>query len=133
MSQKENVEVVMHCFELFDPGDWEALLRYVDSDIETTEPPEIPGAASYGGYSGLATAYDHWASQWDDFRVEVNELIDAGSDVVAVTRHHGTGRASGVAVEGLVAYAFTVENGKLVRMRIFNTKAQALQAVGLRE
>jgi ketosteroid isomerase-like protein len=66
-------------------------------------------------------------------RVEVNELIDAGSDVVAVTRHHGTGRASGVVVEGLVAYAFTVENGKLVRMRIFNTKAQALQAVGLRE
>jgi hypothetical protein len=42
--------------ELFDRGDWEALLRYVDSDIETTEPPEIPGAARYSGYSGLAMA-----------------------------------------------------------------------------
>jgi ketosteroid isomerase-like protein len=53
--------------------------------------------------------------------------------VVAVTRHHGTGRASGAAVQAVVAYVFTVEDGKLVRMRIFNTKTQALEAVGLRE
>jgi hypothetical protein len=48
-------------------------------------------------------------------------------------RHQGTGRASGAAVEGLVAYVFTVDDGKLVRMLIFNTKAQALEAVGLRQ
>jgi ketosteroid isomerase-like protein len=78
-------------------------------------------------------AYDHWASQWDDLRIELKELIDAGSDVVAVTRHHGTGRASGAAVQAVVAYAFTVQDGKLVRLRIFNTKVQALEAVGLRE
>lgn len=67
------------------------MLRYVDSDIETTEPPEIPGAASYSGYSGLAMAYDHWASQWEGFGVELQELIDAGGDVVAVTRQGGDG------------------------------------------
>jgi ketosteroid isomerase-like protein len=65
--------------------------------------------------------------------MELKELIDAGGDVVAVTRHYGTGRLSGVAVEALVAYVFTVEAGKLVRLRIFNTRAQALEAVGLRE
>jgi hypothetical protein len=35
--------------------------------------------------------------------------------------------------EAVVAYVWTVEAGKLVRFRIFNTKAQALEAVGLRE
>ena len=106
-------------FELFDRGETEALLRYVDPAIETNEGAELPGTASYVGHAGLATAYDHWASQWDDFRVELTELIDGGSDVVAVTRHRGTGRASGVAVEALVAYVFTVDDGRLVRMRIF--------------
>ena len=86
----------------------------------------------YLGHAGLAMAYDHWASQSDDFRVELTGLIDAGSEVVAVTRHHGTGRASGVAVEANVAYVFTVDDGRLVRMRIFATKAQALEAAGLR-
>jgi uncharacterized protein len=127
----ENVELVRRSFDLFGRGEMEALLRYVDPDIETIEPPEIPGSASYRGYDGLAAAYRHWASQWDDFRVEVEELIDAGSDVVAVTRHHGTGRASGVTVGGLVAYVFTVRDGKLARMQIFNTKAEALEAAGL--
>jgi hypothetical protein len=33
----------------------------------------------------------------------------------------------------VVAYVFTVEDGKFVRMCIFSTKTQALEAVGLRE
>jgi ketosteroid isomerase-like protein len=81
-------------------------------------------------HAGPATAVDHWASQWDDFRVELTELIDARRDVVAVTRQHGAGRASGVPVGALVSHVFTVEDGRLVRMRIFATKAQALEAAG---
>jgi ketosteroid isomerase-like protein len=130
---RENVELVRRCFDLFGRGEMEAVLRYIDPAIETIEPPEIPGSASYRGHSGLAKAYEHWASQWDDFRVELEELIDAGSDVVAVTTHHGTGRASGANVGGLVAYVFTVRDGKLARMQIFNTRAEALVAAGLRK
>jgi ketosteroid isomerase-like protein len=132
MSQ-ENVEVVMRWFELFGRGEHEEALRYVDPAIETHEGVELPGATSYVGHAGLAMAYDHWASQFDDLRIELKELIDAGSTVVAVTRHHGTGRASGAAVQAVVAYVFTLDDGKLVRIRICNTKAQALEAVGLSE
>jgi ketosteroid isomerase-like protein len=131
MSQ-ENLEVVRHWFELLDRGETEAMMRYVDPAIETTEGADLPGAGSYIGHAGLATAYDHWASQFVDFRMELTELIDAGSDVVAVTRHHGVGRASGVAVEAVIAYVFTVDDGMLVRLRIFGTKAEALEAAGLR-
>lgn len=120
-------------FELFARGNTAAALRYVDPAIETFEGPELPGASTYSGHAGLATAYDHWAGQWDDFHMELEELIDAGRDVVAVTRHQGTGRASGAAVETLVAYALTVDDGKIVWLRIFDTRVQALEAVGLRE
>jgi ketosteroid isomerase-like protein len=130
MSQ-QNVEVVERCIDLFGRGELQAALQYVDPAVETNEGPELPGAADYHGHAGLARAYDHWVDQGQDFRFELTELIDAGSDVVAVTRHRGTGRASGVTVEALVAYVVTVESGKLVRIRIFNTKAQALEAVGL--
>jgi ketosteroid isomerase-like protein len=130
MSQ-ENLEVVRRVFDLFDRGETEALLRYVDPAIETNEGPELPGAGTYYGHAGLATAYDHWTGQFDDYRMELTELIDAGHDVVAVTRHHGTGRASGVAVEAIVAYVFTLDDGMIVRMQIFATKDQALEAAGL--
>lgn len=127
---QENVEVVRSWFERFARGDSEEALEYIDPAIETFEGPELPGASAYSGHAGLVAAYEHWAGQWDDFHMELEELIDAGRDVVAVTRHHGTGRASGAAVETLVAYALTVDGGKIVRLRIFDTKAQALEAVG---
>ena len=130
---QENVQLVTHCFELFNRGEREAMLRYVDPGIETNEGVELPGATSYLGPEGVATAYEHWARQWDDFRMELTEVIDAGNDVVLVTRHHGTGRASGAPVQTSVAYVFTVDDGKLIRLRIFNTKAQAMEAVGLQE
>jgi ketosteroid isomerase-like protein len=132
MSQ-QNVEIVMRWFELLGRGERAAALRYVDPAIETHEGVELPGATSYFGHAGLAMAYDHWASQFDDLRIELKELVDAGGDVVAVTRHHGRGRASGAAVQAVVAYVLTVEDGKLVRMRIFNTKTEALEAAGLRK
>jgi uncharacterized protein len=127
---EEKVQLVMHCFDLFNRGEMEAMLRYVDPAIERTEGVEVPGATRYVGHAGLAMAYEHWASQWDDFRMELQELIDAGNDVVMVTHHYGKGRASGAAVQAVVAYVWTVDNGQLVRFRIFNTKAQALEAVG---
>jgi uncharacterized protein len=127
---EENVQLVMRCFDLFNRGEMEAMLRHVDPAIETTEGVELPGATRYVGHAGLALAYEHWASQWDDFRMELQELIDAGNDVVMVTRHYGKGRASGAAVQAVVAYVWTVDDGQLVRFRIFNTKAQALKAVG---
>jgi ketosteroid isomerase-like protein len=129
----ENAEIVKRCFELIGRGEREAARRYVDPAVETHEGVELPGAASYFGHAGLAMAYDHWASQFDDLRIELKELIDAGSAVVAVTRHYGTGRVSGAAVQAVVAYVCTVENGKIVRIRIFNTKTEALEAVGLRD
>jgi ketosteroid isomerase-like protein len=132
MSQ-ENVEIVRRCFELFGRGETEALLAHIDPAIETIEPREIPGSSTYRGYEGLALAYEHWAAQWADFRVELEELVDAGSDVVAISHHHGKGRTSTIPVGGLVAYVFTVRGGRLVRMRIFNSKSEALEAVGLGE
>jgi ketosteroid isomerase-like protein len=132
MSQ-EDVEVVRRWLELVGLGELGAALQYVDPAIETHEGVELPGAASYVGHAGLETAYEHWAGEFEELRIELTELIDAGRDVVAVTRHRGTGRASGVTVEALVAYVATVADGKLVRLRIFNTKTQALEAVGLRE
>jgi hypothetical protein len=53
---EENVQLVMRCFDLFNRGEMEAMLRYVDPAIETTERVELPGATRYVGHAGLAVA-----------------------------------------------------------------------------
>jgi ketosteroid isomerase-like protein len=132
MSQ-ENVEIVRRVYELFRRGNYRAALAYFDPDVETVEPEGMPGAASYFGHAGLAEAFFHFADAWSSYTVEIEQLSEAGDVVVAIARYHATGRESGVAVETTVAHVYAFENGRIARWEMFNTRDEALEAVGLRE
>ena len=132
MSQ-QNVELVQRCFDLFAKGEYAATLAYFDAAVETVEPDDLPGAATYVGYKGLAEAFSHFADAWASYSVEVEQLTEAGDEVVAIARYRGTGRASGIPVEATAAHVYAFEDGKIVRWRMFDNAAEALQAVGLSE
>jgi ketosteroid isomerase-like protein len=132
MSQ-ENVELVRSQYELFARRDFQGMLEYVDPGVEITEPPEIPGAESFSGHAGYIAAIEHWAGEFEDFRVDVERLIDAGDTVISYVRQQARGKQSGLPVEVHVANAFTFGNGRLVRWQMFATLDEALDAVGLSE
>ena len=93
--------------------------------------PDIP--VVFHGYDGLRRFYDDMLSVWDSFHITPDEFIDGGDDVVVLARWRGRGRASGIEVDQPIAYVFTVQQGKIARIWIFQDLGQALQAVGLRE
>jgi uncharacterized protein len=132
MSQ-ENVELVKHCYDLFSKGDLEGMLAYLDDDIEINEGSLMPGAGSYHGHDGFLLAIEHWAGEFEDFRVEIERLIEAQDNVIALVRQWGRGRQSGVPVEIQVANVIGVKDGKLVQWSMYTVLADALEAVGLEE
>jgi len=70
---------------------------------------------------------------FSDLDASIEEWIDAGDDVIALLRVTVRGRKSGVPVEHHEAHVWTVRNGKLWRLRIYETREEALKAVGLEE
>ena len=75
-----------------------------------------------------------WIDVFDDVTNVPEELLDVGDDrVVAV--QHATGRAKGSGVETGIRYAvvYTLRDGKIVCAREYIDRAQALEAVGLRQ
>lgn len=62
---------------------------------------------------------------------EVEELIDAGNQVLAVIREREVGRASGVPVETTHLAVWTLADGKVTEMQVFDDRRQALEAAGL--
>jgi len=131
---EENVEVVRRWFDTFRRQDWEGAVRAADPDIEVIEPPGVVGSRSYHGHEGLVEAMTAWPSQWDDFHVELVEIVDANANqVVSLTRHHGRGKGSGIEVERQLAYVVTFRDGKAIRWEMFLTLAEALEAAGLSE
>jgi ketosteroid isomerase-like protein len=132
MSQ-ENVEVVKRCYDLFRRGDYLGALAYFDPAVETVEPNDMPGADAYVGHQGLADAFAHFADAWDTYTVELEQLTEAGNQVVAIARYYAIGKQSGIPVETTVAHVYAFENGRIVRWEMFNTRDEALKAVGLRK
>jgi ketosteroid isomerase-like protein len=73
-------------------------------------------------------------SEWEDFRVMLDEVLHDEGDVLVVTELlRGRGRESGVEVEMRVFSAYWFEHGKLRRRAAFTERREALEAAGLRE
>jgi ketosteroid isomerase-like protein len=68
----------------------------------------------------------------DDFEASISECRDLGDAVIAFGRLRGQFK-SGVALETEIAWVARYRGGLLVWGRVFRTRAEALEAVGLRD
>jgi ketosteroid isomerase-like protein len=137
MSQ-ENVEIVRAVAEAFQRGDYERPFDFYDSEIEWDTGPEgvAPGMAGvYRGYEGTRDFWRRWLSAWGDLQFEIQDVRDAGDEVVLLVRNQRQwGRHSGIATElQPYGWVFTVRGGKIVRARWYPDQESALEAAGLRE
>jgi ketosteroid isomerase-like protein len=137
MSQA-NVEIVRRVWEAWERRDRDALFALYDPDLVYD-----PGHAGpielrdlYHGHDGIRQFFRQWMEPFESFDAHAETFIDAGDDVVVVVgiRRSGHGQASGAEVEMPVFWnVCTIRNGLVIHIEVFQTKAEALEAVGLRE
>ena len=105
----------------------------VDPSFEMTETPALPGAATTTGLEELERYFAGWRRNWSEWQWLEEELLDLRPDkVLVVARLKLKGLRSGLWVEHVWAYLFTIGEGKLLRQDGFNTKAEALEAAAAR-
>jgi ketosteroid isomerase-like protein len=133
MSQ-EWVDLVRLGFEAIERGDMAIFDGMTTEDLVLVQPPEVPDTKTYEGRASIVDAMEDWPNQWEDFRMDLIEIIDAGDEVaVSVTRHRRRGRKSGIEMDFEVFYVQRGRDGKLARLEMFFSREQALEAAGLRE
>ena len=74
-----------------------------------------------------------WADAWDDWELEVEDYVDAGERVVVIINQRGRSKASGIPVEMRFAQVWTLRDGRGIRMEMYASVDEALEAVGLSE
>jgi ketosteroid isomerase-like protein len=134
MSQ-ENVEVVRAANEAFLSGDVETALAALDPEIEWhATVGGIDEGRVYRGHAEVIQAFMDYFAVWERMEMRADRYIDAGGDEVVVFHHEvAKGRESGVVVETDTGTVQTVRNGKIVRVRSYMDRKQALEAAGRRE
>jgi ketosteroid isomerase-like protein len=134
MSQ-ENVEVVRRVYELWNHGDLDAAVEMLDQHVVWNGYVHLPDSAPRQGVAEVQQWAGEFAEAWGEIQVQIERLEDVGADLVlALVRMTGRGRGSGAAVEsGVDGHVWTVRDGKVSAVRMWQGAQQALEAVGLLE
>jgi ketosteroid isomerase-like protein len=110
-----------------DPAD---LVRYLDPEFEVHD-FDVPDAGVYRGPDGWLEWIANWSAAWEDFGVETQDVVSAGSGrVIVTTRIWARGR-SGITLERHDGYLWTLRDGKAVRLEYYATLGEALEAAGV--
>ena len=133
MSQ-ESVELVRSLYDAVQRGDYEWPLEVLDENILWDVRLRLPDMANvYRGHDGIREFWREWLAAWETLEFNLAVVEDRGDLVIFEVKQRNRGRASGVAVDFHYFQAFTVRDGKVTAVCAADTKAEALEALGLSE
>ena len=131
MSQ-ENVEIVQRHVEAWNRRDLKAWLDMFHSDAEIDwSRARAPHKGVYRGRRKLEAFWGVFWSTFEDVQLDNYGFAEAGSEVVYSQTAHLRGR-QGIEVIARSTWVFTLENGQITCLRMFQERAEALEAAGLR-
>jgi ketosteroid isomerase-like protein len=131
---QENVQLVRALFDRI----WAR--RDVDAAVELVHPDAVfdwsdsrgPYRGYYKGHAALRETADAIWDAWDEWDPLFEEAIEIDPEtVLIVTLIRARGKGSGVPVEAHGASLWSVRDGKIVHAKLFQSKAEALESIGL--
>jgi ketosteroid isomerase-like protein len=133
MSQ-ENVELGRAALEAWNRGGLDGLAEFWHPDINwRAAEGALDDVGLMEGPDALRDYYRQWEETFEKVRMEVEELLDAGDEVVALVRSIGRMKDSDAEIDIRYAIVFTTRDGKIATGREYFTREEALEAAGLSE
>jgi ketosteroid isomerase-like protein len=127
----ENVQLARRSYDHFiGTGDpiWDLWSPDIVWDMSTFRGwPEDP---VYQGRDGFERFMRNWLEPFDEWTMEVEDLIGVADRVVAVLRQYGKARG-GTIVDMHFAHVLTFRDGKITRASIYADVDEALAAAGV--
>jgi ketosteroid isomerase-like protein len=128
-----NVELAARFYEGWTSK--EEMLSGLPGTVELCD-PEVEWTTgedglTYQGREGVREAFERWLESFDDYRFEVERIVDCGGDrVLVVGTGIGRGASSGAEVRSVSHELLTVRDGLIIRRREFYDEREALEAAG---
>jgi ketosteroid isomerase-like protein len=130
---EENVEIASRLYEQMSGGGFDAAWELVDPDLEWETSPNLPDAGVYKGRERVrAFLEEQYDVVWGGPpRVDIERTFDCGDDVLLFVRIRGHGSHTGIPLDVQIAQLVTLRDGKVVRVRVFPDRQEALEVAGL--
>jgi ketosteroid isomerase-like protein len=131
MSQ-ENLEIVKAAYDAYNREDWDAVFKDAAPDFEVDLSRAVGPWRGVFGLDQVLRVLGEFNETWESARVEPHEFIEAGDLVVVPGTQHLKGRG-GIEVVASATLVWTIRNGAIERVSMYQDKQDAIEAVGLSE
>jgi ketosteroid isomerase-like protein len=125
---------VVAALESADPRIRRLFMELTEPDFETAMvgPAYMSGRRiEYTGFDGFAEAWRDWTSPFESFQIDVEEMIDAGDQVVSLVSMSGKTRTGGAEIPQPGAAVWTVVDNRVRKVEFHIDRDEALRAAGL--
>ena len=122
----ENAAVIERLVAAFNRHDAEALMAALAEDAELLPLRAQLEGRPYRGHEGARQMLADFDEDWEELRLEVDEMREAGDQVVLVGRLQGRGRTSGVDLDVPVGFLWRLRDGQVVFARTFSEPEDAV-------
>jgi ketosteroid isomerase-like protein len=125
-----NVEIVRAGYETVNRTA-QPTAEMLHPEVEWHTAADLPDAGVHHGVDGVASLVSEWFGSFEDFRADIEEIIDGGDEIVVVVlRLHGRVKGSSDAVALSETHVWRLREGKAIEIREYRTKTQALEDAG---
>lgn len=130
-----NLEMVRQAIDAINRGDIRRAMEQAADDFEMDWSNSIgPLNGVYRGRGQVSEVWESFLEAWDELQWDVQDVLDLDAQrVLVVNRVRMRGRASRVEVEATGAQIWTIRNATLGSVKLYQSKAEALEAVGFSE
>jgi ketosteroid isomerase-like protein len=125
--EADNVEIVRRGYEAFSRGGVEAILPFLDPEIEWhmssafTHEPRV-----FHGHDGVREVFRFFNENIADLVADPHEFIEAGDRVIVPLRMHGRARKTGEPVAYELVQVWVGRDGKAIRLNTYPDREAAL-------
>ena len=125
----DNIKIATDLYDAVGRKDEARLRGLLDPEVEWIQCAGFPGGGHRHGVDEvLEKVFGAFGSVWRDWRVEVDEYLDAGGAVVVLGRYAGTHRGTGRSMEAVFTHVYDVKDGRITRFRQFADTAPIVEA-----
>jgi ketosteroid isomerase-like protein len=130
----ENLDLVRSIYAAHERGDF-SRTDWAHPEIELVV-IDGPNPGTWIGF--MPEGWRDWMSAWQDLRIEVEEYRELdGERVLALTRHSGRGKRSGIELSELggraAAAVLHIRDSKVTRVVVYWDSSRALADLGVEE
>jgi ketosteroid isomerase-like protein len=132
---QENIELIRRTIDFFNRKEIDRALDAMDENLEMDWSNSIgPLKGTYIGRTGVVELWQSFLEAWDEVRWDPQEFIEVDENrVIVVYQLQMRGSRSGIEIDATSAQLWTIIDGKGRKVKLYQSKSDALEGARLSE